>query len=382
MLLFAILALGILTMWVPSRWALTAFELAMLAGAAWQLLRTRSLRVEPSSAILAAVVAWGGAQLLAGWSVDPFRTQEELLFWTIRLCGFAWAICLPDRTRDRFLTASLIFASVLAVAGMLSVFSSPPGTIFWSVDVGTGAATLGPFVYRNQFAAFMELLLPVALLRAFTDRNRAWLYASAAGLMVASVVASGSRAGTVLCVGEVVAIPLLVSARHSGDDKRQKSTLGITLGILASVGILTLVAGWTQLASRFEEVNPYGLRWDLTRSSIEMFQARWLTGWGLGTWSQVYPGFAHFDDGSFVNQAHNEWAQWAAEGGILLFLLVLAFAVLLLRPALRTIWGLGALAVLAHAGLDYPFEQRPQLAVFLFVFFGLVASSGRTPKYT
>ena len=113
-----------------------------------------------------------------------------------------------------------------------------------------------------------------------------------------------------------------------------------------------------------------------------MFLARPLTGWGLGTWSSVYPGFAHYDDGTFVNQAHNEWVQWAAEGGILLFLLMLAFAIHLIRPAFRAIWGLGTLAVLLHAFVDYPFEQRPQLAVFFFVFFGLVLASGRSPKHT
>ena len=117
-------------------------------------------------------------------------------------------------------------------------------------------------------------------------------------------------------------------------------------------------------------------------SSLEMVRQRPLTGFGLGAWSAAYPAFARYDDGTFVNQAHNEWAQWAAEGGILLFLLMLSFAVRLIRPAFRAIWGLGTLAVLLHALVDYPFEQRPQLAVFFFVFFGLALASGRSPKHT
>ena len=40
-------------------------------------------------------------------------------------------------------------------------------------------------------------------------------------------------------------------------------------------------------AARFAEPNSYALRWDLTRSSWEMFLARPLTGWGLGTWSAM-----------------------------------------------------------------------------------------------
>lgn len=202
--LFAILALGLLTMWVPSRWALSAFGFAILAGTAHQLLRQRltftlsQSLLEP--ALLAAVIAWGGAQVLAGWTVDPFRTELELLNWTIRLCAFSWALTFTADQRRRFLSASLVLAAALAVLGMLTVFSSPPGVIFWTTDVGTGIATLGPFVYRNQFAAFMELLLPVALYRSLHSRSDAWLYAGAAGLMTASVVAAGSRAGSVLCV--------------------------------------------------------------------------------------------------------------------------------------------------------------------------------------
>ena len=373
MLLFAIVALGILTMWVPARWALTAFELAILTGTAWQLLKQR-LRFDPSIALLAAVILWGATQWLAGWTVDAFRTQEELLYWTVRLCGFAWALSLPGRERERVLTAAMWLGAALAVAGMLTLFSSPPGVVFWSVDVGTETATFGPFVYRNQFAAFMEILLPVALFRAFVDRRHSWLYALGAGLMASSVVAAGSRAGSVICALELLAIPLLFSLKPTEGNRRGKYTLGT---VLAAVATLTLAAGWTRLAARFAD-GDYALRWQLTRSSWDMFLARPLTGWGLGTWSSVYPGFARYDDGTFVNQAHNEWVQWAAEGAILLIAIMLAFAARLVRPALRSVWGIGALAVLLHALVDYPFEQRPQLAVFFFVFFGLVLS----PKHS
>ena len=119
----------------------TAFELAILAGAAFQLLKHR-LRFHPTIALLAAVIGWGGAQWLAGWSADAFRTQEELLNWTVRLAAFAWALSLDGHTRHRLLTAGVWFAAALAVVGMLTAFTSPLGTVFWTVDVGTGIATL------------------------------------------------------------------------------------------------------------------------------------------------------------------------------------------------------------------------------------------------
>ena len=70
-----------------------------------------------------------------------------------------------------------------------------------------------------------------------------------------------------------------------------------------------------------------------------MVRDRPLAGFGLGTWSDAYPAYAHFDDGNFVNQAHNDWVQWAAEGGVPFFLIMLAIAALTVRPAIRSLWG-------------------------------------------
>jgi O-antigen ligase len=333
-------------MWMPARWALSGFQLAVLAYAA---VRVRTLRLHPASLTLAAIVLWGGAQCLAGWTVDAFRTQELMLDWTVNFAAFALALELsadPNR-RERFLTGALLFATALSVLAMLT---APRGFF-------------GPFVYRNQYAAFVEALLPLALLRAFLDRERAWAYSLAAGLLFAGVVASGSRTGVILCVLEVLAVPLLI---------RGRAAWRVALGIAASVGTLTLVAGWQPLWSRFQEPHPYSLRWDLLQSSLEMWRARPWTGWGLGTWSQVYPGFARYDDGTFVNQAHNDWAQWAAEGGLPVFAAMLFVLGSAVRPALRSVWGVGVLAVLTHCFFDYPMQQRPALAAFFFALLGIV----------
>jgi O-antigen ligase len=138
------------------------------------------------------------------------------------------------------------------------------------------------------------------------------------------------------------------------------------------------MAGWQFLWSRFQEPNPYGLRWHLFQSSLEMWQARPFTGWGLGTWSEVYPGFARYDDGSFVNQAHNDWAQWAVEGGLPLLILMLFVTIRAVRPAVRSVWGIGILAVFAHCLVDYPMQQRPALAFFFFVMLGITMGGRNT----
>jgi len=103
-----------------------------------------------------------------------------------------------------------------------------------------------------------------------------------------------------------------------------------------------------------------------------MVRERPLRGFGLGTWSEVYPGFARFDDGLFANQAHNDWAQWAAEGGIPFFLLMVGVAGMAIRPAFRSLWGLGLLSVFLHCCIDYPMQQRPALAALFFAMLGIL----------
>ena len=87
-------------------------------------------------------------------------------------------------------------------------------------------------------------------------------------------------------------------------------------------------------------------------------------GSGMGTWPVLFPRFATFDSNVYVNEAHNDWAQWTAEGGIPFTLLLAALAFSLVRPAFRSVWGLGVIGVLSHSFVDYPLRE-PAL-MFLF----------------
>ncbi|MBZ5676470.1 MAG: O-antigen ligase family protein [Acidobacteriia bacterium] len=375
MLLAAILFLGILTLWVPARWALTTFQLAIFASAAVHIVRSKRIALHPTMVLLGAAVVWGLIQAFAGWSVDRLKTLNEVLNWTTYLAVFSLGLELARarQRRERFLSALLWFGTALAAVSMLTVFSSPEGVVFWLFHAGSDRRTLGPFVYYNQYAAFIEAVLPLALVRAILDQRRRMLYSVIGALLLASVVAGGSRAGTILCLVEVVVIPMialgqgLISRRAAGR---------VLLASVSTLVVLGAVAGWDVIWKRLQEPNAYALRKDLLLSSLEMVRNRPLTGWGLGTWPEVYPGFARFDDGLFANQAHNDWAQWAAEGGIPFLLLMMGAVAGAVRPAFRSLWGLGLLAVFVHCLVDYPMQQRPALAAFFFALLGIVTGSG------
>jgi len=288
----------------------------------------------------------------------------------VNLTVFVLAWEMSDRERrERFLTAVLWFGTALAAISMLTVFSSPSGIAFWIFDAGSDRRTLGPFVYYNQYAAFIEAVLPIALVRAILDSRRRVLYCVICALLLASVVAGGSRMGTILCLLEVVVIPLVALSQRLISPRTAARVLLLSLSTLVVLGA---VAGWDIIWKRLQEEHPYALRQNFLLSSMEMVREHPLTGFGLGTWSEVYPGFARFDDGLFANQAHNDWAQWAAEGGIPFFLLMVGVAGLAVRPAFRSLWGLGLLSVFLHCCIDYPMQQRPVLAAFFFAMLGVL----------
>jgi O-antigen ligase len=340
---------------VEGRWALTAFQLALLALAATLIVRRRfSIHPHPVALLLAAAALWGVFQIALGSSVDPHRTLEAALGWIVNCAAFSIALAVTGESLDRkrFLTAQLVFALALSVAAVIGLLT---------------ISELGPFVYKNQFAAYVESVLGLAIAAAIRDRRRSFAWLLVAAALFASVVAAGSRAGSILCLTELVLLPVIAFTRGwiSGRSLIRVAALAVLTG-----GVLVAVAGWETTWRRLQEPNPYSLRADLLRSSIAMARDRPLAGFGLGTWSAAYPAYARYDDGSFVNQAHNDWAQWAAEGGLPFLVLMAAVVALLARPAVESLWGLGLIAVFAHAWVDYPFEQRPALAAFFFAMAG------------
>jgi O-antigen ligase len=383
--LLVLLCFGILTVWVPERWALAAYQVgAFLLAGAWILTATiRPFRPEYNRALipLSAIVLWGVLQVATQRTIYPWETWNSVLNWATNACLFFLALQLftEHRLRRWFLNGLLYFGFGLSVVSTVQMFTSD-GKIFWLFPSGYPDFVLGPFVYRNQYAAFIETVLPLALYRAVSEPQRSFRYWVMVAIMVASVVAGGSRAGSVLVLLEVLTIPLLALARRASSAR----TVGLALGQFALLAIIaTGVVGWEFLWQRFQQADPYVARREMLLSSVEMIKERPWTGFGLGTWPTAYPKYALYDDGTFVNQAHNDWAQWAVEGGLPLLAAMLVFGAMLVRPAVRSLWGIGVISVLIHCLVDYPMQQRPALAGWFFAMAGVLAALStkeRIPK--
>jgi O-antigen ligase len=147
------------------------------------------------------------------------------------------------------------------------------------------------------------------------------------------------------------------------------------LALVALFATLAAIAGWDTLWLRLHWGDSARVRY--ARASLAMIQAAPWQGVGLGCWPSAYPMYATVDDGFVANQAHSDWLQWAAEGGLPFAVLIISFGAAVSLRALRSRWALGIAAVFGLALADYPFEKQA-VALLLFTLAGALVGAKRS----
>jgi hypothetical protein len=373
--LAALFFFAVLTLWVPGYWPITVFQVGIFALAgvvAW-----RARRSDPAFAWplvpLSFAVLWGVFQWLTGRTAYAFETRLAILKWVTFLSVFVVGMSLfgDDAVRRWFRSAILWFGFLMAILATVQIFTSE-GKVFWFFPTPYTDYVMGPFLSRNDYAAFIEAVLPMALYESVRRERDSLLYSGMAAAMYASVIASASRAGVVLATAEIVLVPLLLWIRR-GASGRAVATAFVRMGLLAAV--FTVVVGVGTVWSRIRAPDPLGVRREFAVSTWHMATSHPWFGTGLGTWSTVYPAYAIVDIGAFANQAHDDWLQWTAEGGFPFGIMVGTLFFWSLRPAFRSIWGLGVVSVFLHAIVDYPFA-RPTLGSWPILILSMLAFAG------
>ena len=369
--LAALFFFAILTLWVPSYWPVTVFQVGVFALAGVALWRSRhsvSRFPYPLFPLLAAVV-WGLLQWATGNTTYSFDTQSAIVRWATFLAVFlvGFSLFRDRRTASWFRSAMLWFGFAVAVLATVQTFTSDK--IFWLFSTPDNGV-MGPILNHNHYAAFIEVALPLAFYEAARRERGGLLYAGMAAVMYASVIASTSRAGTVLATAEVVAAPVLLWARGLASGRAVGASL-LRMAVLFVA--FTAVVGWGRVWDRFLTPDPMAIRREFAVSSLHMIAAHPWSGVGLGAWATAYPRYAILDPGTFANQAHSDWLQWTAEGGIPFGLVLATLFCWCVAPAFRSVWGLGVIAVFLHAAVDYPFS-RPAMGSWPILIIGMLAA--------
>jgi len=384
--LFVMLVFSTATVFVRDAWALQSFQIGiylLLAAVLLVYMRRGDEQLDRgiTSWLVYLIPVWGLVQIFAHTTASSVETREAVLRWGA-LAGVFFLTQTLARTRAgrrNFLSAFLIFATAMAVLCMTQLFTSD-GRVLWLFPTGY-PDVYATFPSYNNYAQFVEIALPIALWRALREGWRSWWYALDGGILYASVIGSASRAGTALCTMELLAMIVigLVRLRDPETGLPTRSTTAMLVMVPVLAAGFTLAVGWERVWLRFQQNDPYLVRREFIVAAIDMAKQRPMTGYGLGTFPEVYQRYAIKDFPFYANHTHNDWAEFAADGGVPFLLLVLIPFATVIPAAVRNPWGVGLVAVMLHACVDYPFP-RPAVSGWMYAMLALLYMARRSDR--
>jgi O-antigen ligase len=342
-LIFAILLFTVIADQIQAPWPHAVFRgAACLLCAACIIAGIRRQRLHGSWAALSLALPalWGLLQLGLDSTVWRFATWHATLQWFAYLALFLAALQQTIlRSQLRVIPWFGGAFSIYAIAQYLT----------WT---RAGEPMMATFLNQNHYAALMELLFPVALWRLVRDKNKP-IYAICGLAILASVAISGSRAGILLLLLELLYVGLRTTLKP----------LYIATGALA-IAIVSIGLTW----NRFQTLStnePFESRNATARASIQMLRDKPQLGYGLGTWANIYPAYAERDTGFRLIHADDDWLEWAAEGGIPMVAIMLLIAAFAVRAAWQEPWCAGCVAVLLHSLVEFPMQKQALWAWFV-----------------
>ncbi|MBI1765988.1 MAG: O-antigen ligase family protein [Acidobacteria bacterium] len=385
---------GTVEIWSTTLWELLVCALTLFwAGDVVQTGRLMLAR-NPLALPLVGLLLLAGAQLLplsAGrpLTYDAYATWQaavkilaSLLFFLL----FATFVNTDERRR----TAAKVVIGVCTLIALIAIGQTYTGKVLWP------RAALGPFVNRNHFAGFLELGIGLAgglLVGRGTRREWLAVYASALLVLCAGLVLSASRGGFLALGAELIFLIVIAAPGWNRAQGGEKSRAGLLLRVVAAlllgagamagavwlVGSEGLVANFSQLEkeTQQESLDRYSRR-DIWQASWEIIKAHPIAGVGLGAFQFAYTRYDRSSGAQRVEQAHNDYLQVLADGGVLGGVLALTFLELLFlhgflqansRDQRRRAVVLGALAgcfaIAVHSFVDFNLQVTANAQSFL-----------------
>jgi len=274
----------------------------------------------PLLAPLAALSLVVLAQWFFRWTASTYNTRIELLLLLADLIVLFVAVQAFRTLEDwrSFVWFGMGFGFLVSVFAILQHLTSN-GKLYWFREIRSGGLPFGPYVNRNHFAGFAELVLPLALIPLVLGRVRRerWpVVGLFAVLPIGALFLSASRGGIVSFGAELGVLALVMILRRT---MAKQWFAGVAVLLVAMLLVSWLGVG--QILQRLSSVQllevTVGKRSSMRRDTWQIFLHHPVTGTGLGTLQIVYPRYESLYDGKIVNHAHNDYLEALAETGIL-----------------------------------------------------------------
>ena len=346
-LIGAPLAFGAVITWAWMALGLAAC-LALFLWARGSVLRGRLEFIwSPLYIPLAMFLLLGLAQYWARPPLDRSETRQALVLLGVDLTIFFLVSQLFASGRSRiwrlFGPGVLLFAGSL---GLFAILQNASGTrqIYGIVET-PGDLHFGPYVNPNHFAGLMEMLIPAAILY-IVERHRRSSVAALVSLAVIATVAvaasllSGSRGGLLALLGETAIVVALLGWRARTAEKRSLAK-PVAATILAAVLLFFWVDSGRaskHLALIFNIESPDWVdssRKSVAFDSLRMWRDHLVLGVGLGNFETAYPAYQSLPTDLWIDYAHDDYLEAAAETGLVGTVLILSALALFFRLAFR-----------------------------------------------
>ena len=384
LLLFGPLAFGATEPW--SQFLLEAGSALLFALWAVRQFRSGTLQIR-GNPLFAPMLAFGvliALQLTFRQTASTERTlSAALLFTAYALLCFLLVQTLRQTRRVEWIGRTVsIYGVAVALFALLQGFASN-GNLYWLRRPYFGGSIYGPYVNHNHYAGLMEMLTPVPLVIALSRRcpvQKRRLAGIAASIMATSILFSGSRGGMIAFAAEMLLLAVLL-LRHNARFKTMGAMVAFVLLTLA----LTIWMGDSELIQRLGSIHTQarselsgGTRLSIDRDALRMFAQKPVLGWGLGSFTDVYPQFRSFYTNFRVDHAHNDYLELLVETGTVGSLVAVWFLIATFWSAAKKLrqreWGTNGLAglaalagisgILIHSLVDFNLQIPANAAIF------------------
>jgi O-antigen ligase len=306
-------------------WARAVFEtgagLLFLAWSIWIFFNREEQPVLssllPPLAALSFIVL---GQWFFRWTASPYNTRIELLLLLADLMVLFLAVQAFRTLEDwrGFVWFGMVFGFLVSLFAILQHLTSN-GKLYWFREMRSGGLPFGPYVNRNHFAGFAELVLPLALVPLVLGRVRRerWpVVGLFAVLPIGALFLAASRGGIVSFGAELSVLALVMIQR-----REMGKQLFAGGAVLLVALLLVSWLGVGQILQRLSSVQllevSSGKRASMRRDTWRIFLDHPFVGTGLGTLQLVYPPYESLYDGKIVNHTHNDYLEVLAETGLL-----------------------------------------------------------------